>query len=174
MNFTDSTQAPVTIFVGGAAVAVPRFTRRDWRLWSSQVDAERLDEASKGLTGEERFKFVVYYSVPPTSPREMRERIGTYPGQDFIIRTSLKKVGPEWTDERVDQFIDANADADIELLAFQLASLQQNQPAPRAAAAQPPAPDGASADDEDAEGEQRQDPQQPPPAAAAMAAAGTD
>jgi hypothetical protein len=59
----------------------------------------------------------------------------------------MMKCGPEWDEAKVSQFLEGNADDNIELLAFQLASVAPNTPAP-------PPPEGAAV----AEGEQRENP----------------
>lgn len=128
MNFTFTTQAPIVIFLhdGKDRVEIPRFKRKDWKLWAAIEDAKRSEEATKHLDAQKKAEFIAFYTIPSSSPREMRRLLMTYDGQEYVVKVCLKQVG--WNDAKIDLFIEDNSQDAIEELAFALASVQPNLP----------------------------------------------
>lgn len=146
MNFTFTTQAPIVIFIGKEKekVEIPRFRRKDWKSWVAMEDAKRQEEATKELDPEAKAKFIAFYTIPSTSPREISKKLMTFDGQEHVIKTCFKKVG--WDDEKIETFLEINPAQDIETLAFALASIQLDVPQ---AKEQPATPDTNTTEDEE-------------------------
>jgi hypothetical protein len=125
LNFSNALQVPVTIKIGGQEIAIPKFTRRDWKALASNLDADRLAVATEGMPAEKQREFKLFYNVPPTVYDEMRRYAQTPDGAEYFVRTSLKKIDGWDDDAKIEQFFDGNDAGDVETLAILLTTSRE-------------------------------------------------
>jgi hypothetical protein len=136
MAFNQSARVPFVCDIGAHKnLHVPRFLRRDWKAWAAEEDKRRREEALAqfGDDQEAKAKFLAFYIIPPISPREVRSRLGTYEGQEEVIRRSLRKLmngdGKQLlSNEQIEEFLEVNDPIDLEIMAWELACIRKEVP----------------------------------------------
>jgi hypothetical protein len=121
LNFALANKAPITVNIDGTDYALKRFTRGDFVKWASEIDGNRISEATKGVDPIQRAKLLLVYTQEPVNHAELCRRIYSPEGTGRIIRTCAEKSGV--AAEVVAKLLEDGDEKDLETLAVMLASI---------------------------------------------------
>jgi hypothetical protein len=92
MFFLEAAQAPVVTEIDIYKLSIPLMTLADWTVFGAERDAARRNELTAGMSNADRFHFLNYYSVIPTSLADLMVMRRSPVGVEFIIRNCVGKA----------------------------------------------------------------------------------
>lgn len=125
MKLTKIARVPFPLEVGDELWAVPKMTLGDFVTFAAQLDAQFVEQATRGMTPEQRFQHLVFIGVAPLNLGAIRRMSMSPGGIRHVLTTCLSKAmvtatrkGPEAPWETLPERKEVNKDSIPELIEY--------------------------------------------------------
>jgi hypothetical protein len=121
MSYDVTQKAPVVLKIDGQPFPVPLASRKFFREWAAEIDAQLLADATPNMSEGERARWQAFYRIARTTTDELLGLSATPEGSERVVGHCMKEAGAD--DAMVERVLDELGPRGITALAAVLAHL---------------------------------------------------